>query len=103
MSGGSRLLLRLRAAEEVGSECAETGAKGLEALEEFLGARRLGHHDDAVGAGPFQLCLVAGVQTVGLASEFVFHLLDDAVGVVLGIACEGVLRAGREGIANGKL
>jgi len=102
MTGESRLL-RLRTAEEVGSECAETGAKGLEALEEFSGARSVGHHDDTVGAGPFQLRLVVGVQTVGLAGEFVFHLLDDAVGVVLGIACEGVLRAGREGVANGEL
>ena len=102
MRRGSRLL-RLRAAEEGGSECAETGAKGLEALEEFSGARSQRHYDDTVGAGPFQLFVVACVQALGFAGEFVFHLLDDAVGVVLGVACEGVLRAGREGVANGKL
>lgn len=41
---------------------------------------------------------------MGLEGNFVFYLLGDAVGVVLGVQCECVAGAlGGEGVANGEL
>ena len=102
MRRGSRLL-RLRTAEQARCERAETDLQGGNALAEVSAAGRLGHHHDAVGAGTFQLFTAAACHALSFAGDLVFHLLDDAVGVVLAIACEGVLRAGREGVANRKL
>jgi hypothetical protein len=66
-------------------------------------SREWAQRDDAF-AGSFELCAAAGGLAFGLANDLVLHLLCDAVGMVLGIAREGVVRApGGEGVANWEL